>query len=424
METNHENPAGYHTPEPKRREPGFGPGLFTGILVAVLLFVAGINIYATVAGEYLVISPKGIYRTVDSNVLDKDAVSKIDELVSHVDLYYNDEYDKDDLKKGMYKGVLAGLGDPYSVYYTRDEFRDMQVTTVGRYYGIGAGMMQDEKTMEVTVTHVYKGTPAEEAGIKNGDELLSVEDVKATSMELSRLVKKIRGEEGTKVHLKIYRRSTDETLELDVERRNITLPSVESEMLENKTGYIQITEFQDDTANQFKEALARLEADGMERMIVDLRDNPGGMIVSVTDILDMILPKGTIVYTEDKYKKRETYKSDASCINYPLAVLVNENSASASEIFAGAIKDYGYGTLIGTNTFGKGIVQTIFQLDDGSAVKLTTAKYYTPDGNYIHGVGIKPDIELDYKYSGPDKDIYEMQYDNQLQKALEVLSES
>lgn len=422
MDYYHQNPDGYRPPFKEKRKPGFGTGILTGILATVLMLVAGINVYTTLADEYLIISPNKVHKTVDSRILDNETADKVDKLLSYVDIYYNDEYAAGDVQDAIYKGTLSGLGDPYSVYYTPDEYKEMQVTTEGRYYGIGAGMSQDAKTMAVTITKVYKGTPAEEAGLKNGDQLLSVGDIKATSMELSLLVKRIRGEEGTEVHLKVYRKSTKETLEFDVERRNISLPSVESEMMDNGVGYILISEFQDDTANQFKEALTQLEQDGMKSLVVDLRDNPGGKIVSVTDILDMILPKGTIVYTEDKYEKRETYTSDAECIDYPLAVLVNENSASASEIFAGAIKDYDYGTLIGTNTFGKGIVQTIFPMEDGSAIKLTTAKYYTPKGNYIHEVGIKPDIELEYEYTGPDKEPYDMQYDNQLQKAVEVLS--
>ena len=194
-------------------------------------------------------------------------------------------------------------------------------------------------------------------------------------MELSNLVKKIRGKEGTKVHLKVYRSQTGENLEFDVERKNVDIPSVDSKMLSDGIGYIQISEFQSNTAKQFK------------------------------------------------YGKKETYTSDASCIHYSMAVLVNGDSASASEIFAGAIKDYDYGTLIGTKTFGKGIVQTVFPLENGDAIKITTAKYYTPKGHYIHGKGIQPDIKLEYKYSGPEDESYDMKYDNQLQKAISVVKE-
>lgn len=179
-------------------------------------------------------------------------------------------------------------------------------------------------------------------------------------MELSNLVKKIRGKEGTKVHLKVYRSQTGENLEFDVERKNVDIPSVDSKMLSDGIGYIQISEFQSNTAKQFKKALVALEKEDMKGLIVDVRSNPGGLVTSVVDILDQILPEGTVVYTEDKYGKKETYTSDASCIHYPMAVLVNGDSASASEIFAGAIKDYDYGTLIGTKTFGKGIVRRYF----------------------------------------------------------------
>jgi carboxyl-terminal processing protease len=298
----------------------------------------------------------------------------------------------------------------------------MQITTTGQYYGIGAGLVQDSETMEVSISRVYEGTPSEEAGLLEGDVILSVDDIEADSMDVTDLVKLIRGDEGTSVHLEIYRESTDEYLSFDVTRKNVTLPSVSSEMLEDQIGYIYIESFERDTANQFESAVASLEAEGMKAMIIDLRDDRGGLVDSVVQILDDILPEGVVVYTEDKNGNRQDYTSDgATSMDYPLAVLINGNSASASEIFAGAIKDYEYGTLIGTTTFGKGIVQTIFPLSDGDAVKLTTAKYFTPNGNYIHGVGIDPDIELEYEYLDPDGEVYEKQYDNQIQKALEVL---
>ena len=243
-------------------------------------------------------------------------------------------------------------------------------------------------------------------------------------MELSDLVQLIRGEEGTTVHLEVYRPATGEYLSFDVERANVTLPSVASEMLTEEIGYIRIESFETDTAAQFETALAELENAGMHSLVIDLRYNGGGLVDSVVQILDDILPEGLLVYTEDKYGNRQEYKSSGEThFDYPLAVLINEDSASASEIFAGAIQDYEYGTLIGTKTFGKGIVQSLFKLSDGDAVKLTTAKYFTPKGNYIHGVGIEPDIELEYEYLNPDGQSYEMQYDNQIQKAIEVLRE-
>ena len=413
--------------ENQKKRSGFGSGMFVGFLLGILLLgigvTVGVHVYTTSTNQYLVISPSGVKKTAESNILTNKTVKKIDELMSYIDLYYNDDCDEDDIRNAIYAGTLEGLGDPYSVYYTADEYKDMQISTSGKYYGIGAALGQDAKTKEVTISKVYEGTPAEEAGLRDGDQIVKVNDTVSTSEELSDLVQKIRGEEGTTVHLKIYRASTKKTFEVDVERKNVELPSITSKMLDGGIGYIQISEFQSKTEEQFKSALADLKKQGMKSLIVDVRSNPGGLITAAANILDQILPKGTVVYTEDKYGKREDYTSDSKCLKGPIAVLVNENRASASEIFAGAIKDYNYGTLIGTKTFGKGIVQTVFPLEDGDAVKITTAKYYTPKGNYIHGVGIEPDINLTYKYSGPEDETYDMKYDNQVQKAIKVLTE-
>jgi carboxyl-terminal processing protease len=391
-------------------------GLCCGLIVG--LVACG----ATGAGVYVYCSQqsKNSQKAI-SEVLDQNTVNKLSEITSYIDMYYMDEYEVSDLQDSLIAGYVDGLGDQYTVYYTPEENTDFQISTTGTYYGIGAGLQQNAETMQVTIIKIYSGTPSEEAGLKEDDIILTVDDIDATSMELSLLVQKIRGEEGTTVHLQVYRPSTMETLDYDVERRNVVLPSVEGEMLSDNIGYIAISEWQDNTAEQFKTIEKDLESQGMQSMIIDVRSNPGGLLSSVVDVLDYILPKGTLVYTEDKYGQRQTYSSDADCLNLPLAVLVNGNSASASEIFAGAIKDYDYGTLIGTTTFGKGIVQTIFQLTGGDALKVTTAKYFTPNGNYIHGVGIDPDIELEYEYSGPADEAYDMQYDNQLQKAIEVL---
>lgn len=413
--------------ENQKKRSGFGSGMFVGFLLGILLLgigvTFGVHVYTTSTNQYLVISPSGVKKTAENNILTNKTVKKIDELMSYIDLYYNDDCDEDDIRNAIYAGTLEGLGDPYSVYYTADEYKDMQISTSGKYYGIGAALGQDAKTKEVTISKVYEGTPAEEAGLRDGDHIVKVNDTVSTSEELSDLVQKIRGEEGTTVHLKIYRASTKKTFEVDVERKNVELPSITSKMLDGGIGYIQISEFQSKTEEQFKSALADLKKQGMKSLIVDVRSNPGGLITAAANILDQILPKGTVVYTEDKYGKREDYTSDSKCLKCPIAVLVNENSASASEIFAGAIKDYNYGTLIGTKTFGKGIVQTVFPLEDGDAVKITTAKYYTPKGNYIHGVGIEPDINLTYKYFGPEDETYDMKYDNQVQKAIKVLTE-
>lgn len=402
---------------------GFFKGFLAGVVVMGIVLGVGVNVFCRVTGKYLVFNGQGSNLVADSTILDQGTVDKVEELAKYMDLYYYEDYDVQDVRDCLLEGEIKGLGDPYSVYYTADAYADQQVSTSGTYYGIGAGLTQDTKTMQVTVSKIYEGTPSEEAGMKKDDIVEMVDDIDADSMELTELVKKIRGEEGTSVHIKAYRPSTEETLEFDVERRNVELPSVTGELLDNGIAYIQITEFQTNTAKQFEQIVDNLKEQGMESMIIDVRSNPGGLLTSVVQILDDILPEGTVVYTQDKYGNREDYSSDASCMDYPIAVLIDENSASAAEIFAGAIKDYEYGTLIGTTTYGKGIVQSVFPLSDGDAVKITTAKYYTPDGNYIHGVGIEPDIELSYEFTGSKDGEYAIAYDNQIQKAIEILKE-
>lgn len=414
---------------PEKKKSRFGWGMLAGFFFALLLMGGALLGFLKGTGTKIyIMADSGADSGVEINaanntVLDQAAIDKINQLAAYIEFYYYDDVDEQDLRDGLYTGLLDGIGDKYSVYYNADDYADLQVSTTGQYYGIGAGLTQDADTMEVTISKIYEGTPSDTAGLKKDDIILSVDDTEASSMELTNLVKLIRGEEGTTVHLEIYRPSTQEYLSFDVERADVTLPSVESEMLDGGIGYIYIDSFETDTANQFEKALLTLESQGMKALIVDLRYNPGGMVTSVVQILDDILPEGLIVYIEDKYGNRQEYSSDGDTfIDYPLAVLISGDSASASEIFAGAIKDYEYGTLIGTTTYGKGIVQTIFPLEDGDAVKITTAKYFTPNGNFIHGVGIEPDIELEYEYLDPDGEEYEKTYDNQIQKAIEVLA--
>ena len=408
--------------ESPREEERFKKGVLVGILATVAVFLVAVLIVISVVKDKYAVTLIDKEASDTQEVLDADSEKKIKELLGQMELYYYEDIDTEELTNGLYKGLFEGLGDPYSVYYTKEEYDSMMASTSGTYCGIGAVLSQDMKTMQVTVLHVYKDTPADKAGLKDGDTILKVDDIEATSMELSELVTNIRGDKGTKVHLEVYREGEKDKLEYDIERDKVEVPTVEYEMLENNVGYIQITEFAEPTETQFTEAVNALQAQGMQAMIVDLRDNPGGYLSAVTEILDDILPEGITVYTEDKYGKRQNYTSDDEHrIEIPMAVLINENSASAAEIFAGAIKDYNYGTLIGTKSFGKGIVQTVKQLKDGSAIKLTTAKYYTPNGNYIHEVGIEPDVELEYEYTGDTNEDYDKSQDNQIQKALEIL---
>jgi len=409
---------------PKKKKGSTVKGIVIGVIGTLLISWTGINVACLATNSQILITNKESADDGEGAVLDADTVSKINELTAYTKLYYYDDIENEKLQDGLYTGLIDGLGDKYSVYYNEEDYQALQISTTGQYYGIGAGLSQDKDTMVVTVNKVYEGTPSESAGLLKDDVIVSVDGTEAASMELSELVKLIRGEKGTTVHLEIYRPSTEENLSFDVERQDITLPSVSHKMFEDGIGYVHIDSFETETAAQFEEAVKDLEDQGMKALIIDVRYNPGGMVTAVVQILDDILPEGTVVYTEDKNGNRQDYTSSGDTyLDYPIAVLINGESASASEILAGAIKDYQYGTLIGTTTFGKGIVQTIFPLEDGDAVKLTTAKYFTPNGNYIHGVGIEPDIELEYEYLDKDATSYDEAYDNQIQKAIEVLKD-
>ena len=359
----------------------------------------------------------------DTPILSQAVINKIERLANTIDELYYEDVDDKDLVQGLYKGLLEGIGDPYSEYYTAEEYEDIILDAKAAMCGIGALLQQDPETMQVTVLHVYEDSPAEKAGLQQGDLIVQADDILSNTMGLTELVSQhIRGDQGTDVHLKIYRQGNPGYIEMDVTRDIFNTPTLRGQMLDDGIGYIMIVEFGEKTAEEFADAVSELEAQGMTSMIVDLRDNPGGLVDSVTKLLDQILPEGVIVSTEDKYGNKKEVISDAACLDYPMAVLINGNSASSSEIFAGAIRDYGYGTLIGTRTFGKGIVQSIRRLVDGSAIKLTTSRYFTPCGQNIHGEGIEPDIELEYEYLDPDATVYNMMDDNQVLKAIEVLS--
>ena len=348
--------------------------------------------------------------------------AKLEEIQALMETYYLEEIDTEQVEDYLYKGAVAGLGDIYAAYYTEEEYQSLIDSTNGSYYGIGVEISQNMSTGIITISRIFEGSPAEEAGLLPGDVLYKIAGQEVTGEDLNKVVSLIKGEEYTTVSVEVARDGQSGYLEFEVERRTIEVPTVESEMLEDNIGYIAITSFDDVTTEQFMTALDTLESQGMEALIVDLRNNGGGLVSSVCAILDRLLPEGLIVYTEDKYGNREEEFSDAE--NYfdkPMAVLVNGNSASASEIFAGAIKDYGIGTLVGTTTYGKGIVQKIYPLSDGTAVKLTVSKYYTPNGNNIHGTGIEPDVtvelseDLMYEVEVPKEE------DNQLQAAIEAL---
>ncbi len=356
---------------------------------------------------------------VSCGILKSEESKKMDLLNSLIDQYYIGDVDETELSEGVYKGYIEGLGDPYSVYYDEEETEQMNESLSGEFGGVGALMSQDRDTGVITVLQVYDGSPAQEAGMQDGDTLYKVEGEEVTGEDLSDVVSKIKGEKGTQVTLTVLRADTGEEAELTITRDTIQAQTVSYEMKEGNVGYICITEFDAVTYDQYREALEDLESQGMEKLIVDLRNNPGGNLDTVCDILDLMLPEGLIVYTEDKNGEREEYTSDEeNQFDKPLVVMINGYSASASEIFAGAIQDYGLGQIVGTQSYGKGVVQSIFDLQDGTSVKLTIAEYFTPSGRSIDGVGITPDVEVEYQYDENDPEA-----DNQLDKAMEVLAQ-
>ena len=396
--------------EEKQKNHSFRKGLVCGILVCVLgITVCGCGA-AWMLGRLGLAGLNGLASGSDQS----EVSSKMQELQSYIDRYFLFDYAKEDEESGIYKGMMAGLGDVYTTYYTPDEYASFMESSNGSYSGIGAMLSQDYNTGIITVVKVFDGSPAAEAGIQPDDILYKVKGEEVTGQDLSLVVTDLKGEEGTDVEISMMRDT--EVLDFTLTRRSIEVPTVEYKMLDENIGYIAISEFDDVTDEQFIAALDDLKTQGMKNLTIDLRNNGGGLVDVTCNILDQLLPEGLIVYTEDKNGERQEEYSDAEhYFDGKMAVLVNGNSASASEIFAGAIKDYGVGTLIGTQTFGKGIVQSLFPLSDGSAIKITVSRYYTPAGNNIHEVGIAPDIVLDKDTESAD--------DNQLQKAIEVLSE-
>lgn len=384
----------------------YAAGVLTGVLV-VALAAGGVKFVQQ--------------RQYNGVLSDSSHVQKIEYLEKMIDQEYLGEVDNAEMAEGIYAGLVYGLGDVYSRYYTADEYAQETASTDGAYAGIGVSI-QKNKNGGVQIAECYEGGPGAEAGLQTGDVITAINDTDVTDMELSDVVSLIRENKDNTIVLTVFRENEEKSREISVDVTDVELPSVFGEMLDKKTGYIQITQFTGVTLQQYKDMFAELKDKGMERLVIDLRDNPGGLLTSVCDILREILPEGLIVYTEDKYGNREEETCDGKHqLDMPLAVLVNENSASASEIFAGAVQDHEVGTIVGTTTYGKGVVQELRQLSDGSAVKLTVSNYYTPNGNSINKVGIKPDVEVKLASELLNKAEITHEEDNQLQKALNVI---
>ena len=386
-------------------------------LLIVVIVCAGLFAYRYVQMQQM----QQMQQNAAETIADTGMQMKMQTIEQIIDFYYyKDDVDAEALSDGVYRGMMDAIGDPYSTYYSAAELKSLMEQTEGIYYGIGAYVALDTVSGLPKIASAIPGTPAEAADLRPDDIIYKVDGQEVYGMDLTAVTALIKGEEGTTVNLTIIREGESDYLSVDVVRKKVETPTVEYEMFDDGMAYIQIIEFNDATVPQFTDALAMAKGSDMQGLIIDLRANPGGNLDAVVRIAQMLLPEGLIVYTEDKYGNREEYKCDGKHkFEYPLVVLIDGNSASASEILAGSIQDYEIGTLVGTTTFGKGIVQQVITLNDQSAVKITVSSYYTPKGRNIHGVGIEPDIVCEFDGEA----YYNEDFDNQLEYAKEVLAE-
>lgn len=338
--------------------------------------------------------------------------------------YYVGDIDEQKLEEGIYKGFVAGVGDAYTNYYTSDEYASFKEKSSGMYAGIGIQMTLQTYDNSIEVTEVFEGSPAEKAGIKPKDRIIKAAGKRVTGDEFDILPTLVKGTPGTTVDITVYRSSEEKNYEFTIERASVASPTVYFKMLDDEVGYIQIKQFEAVTYDQFKVALEKLKKEKAKGLVLDLRDNPGGLLNIVEQIADELVPEGIIVSTKDKQGKGSEYYADSKYTDIPMVVLINGNSASASEVLAGALKDYNRAELIGTTTFGKGVVQTIIPLSDGSAIKLTTSQYFTPSGVCIQGIGIAPDYEVTLSTEKilKGRGLTDTE-DDQLQTAIKVVKE-
>lgn len=352
-----------------------------------------------------------------------DEYSKVISVKNYVKENYLRDVDDEKLLEGELKGVLSSLEDPYSSYMTKDEFESLMEQTSGSFGGIGVVVTPGEDNL-ITVVSPIEDTPGERAGIKSGDKIIKVNGTEFLAEDMDEAIKVMKGEPNTNVVLTIMRTKKDkenQIFDLEITREIIRLETVKASIIDDNIGYIKISSFDDLTYTDFKAELDRLGRNNIEGLIIDLRNNPGGLLSRTVQIADELLGKGDIVYTQTKDGTRFYEKSDKQMVDYPLAILINGGSASASEILSGAIKDHERGVLIGTTTFGKGVVQRLHDLPDGSGIKLTISEYFTPNGINIHGIGIEPDIEVELNEDVEVIGIENIQEDNQLQTAIEEI---
>ena len=375
----------------------------------------------TIVGYHYITNGNGKLMLLGTDVADEDIETLLQTYRELIDKYYLGEVNEENLKEGAVRGYIEGLGDPYTEYISKEEMEEYMQDTLGNYVGIGIYMTTNAKNGHIVVLATMKGSPAENAGLKPGDEIIGVDGEDCTTKNSTEVSNKIKGEEGTTVKLEILR--DNQTLTFEVKRENIKVNPVEGKVVNDNIGYIKFTSFDETTAEDFKTTYEQLASQNIQSLIIDLRNNGGGLVDQAVDIADYFLEKGQVViYEVDKNGNEEAEMSENDpIINMPVVILTNENTASASEILAGSLKDYGKATIVGTTTYGKGVIQQILSFKDGSGLKITTEEYQTPNHNKINKIGIEPDevVELPDTVEN-ELDVPEDQ-DTQLQKAIEIL---
>jgi len=396
------------------------------VIISLLLLAAFLSIAASALAADLPIFRKKQEETVTISREEYEYYQqymKLNLLMQLVDAYYYEDVDVDDLLEGAAAGLMQGVGDVYTAYFTKEDMEAFNEEAEGEYAGIGCQLIADPTDEMITITRVFKGSPAEKAGMRTGDKIVYVNDVYYSASEMDSAVDVMRGTPGESVKVTVFRNL--ETIDFDIVREVVHINYVEHQILEGDIGYVLVYDFLGNAFDGFKAALQAFEEAQVKAMIIDLRNNGGGFLDASIDMADLILPEGTVVSLKDKAGNEEFHTIDGEYYDVPMVVLINEYSASASEILAGAIRDYGEGTLVGSKTFGKGVVQSMLEFPDGSGVKITTARYYTPSGECIHEVGIDPHVEVELDEEAVTLyGINNLPHDQdaQLQKAIELIN--
>ena len=391
-------------------------------IVMLVILVAFITFLVTSIGMYQYFTNDGFGKSIVAKSKEnEEIVETLNNYRRIIDKYYLGEIDEEELKEGAISGYIKGLGDEYTEYISKEDMEDYMADTVGNFVGVGIYMVQDTEANKIMVLSPIKGSPAEKAGIQPGDYIISVDGVSYTGEQMTEASNNIKGEEGSKVKIQILR--DNETLDFELTRENIKVNPVEGEVLEKNIGYIAFSSFDDGTAEEFKNKFQELEKQGIKSLIIDLRNNGGGIVDEALSIANYILDKDSVLLYEVDKDNNETVEktTDDPIINIPIVVLTNGNTASSSEILAGALKDHKKATIVGEKTYGKGVIQQLLTLPDGSGLKITSEKYLTPNRTEINKIGIEPDEKVELPESVTSVLNVERNEDTQLQKAIEIL---